>query len=104
LKPSITKEQQKAMDFFNRHNEQLQKISKQQEKFIENTENYFSKDFKGFEFNLGEKKFKYNVNNADKIAKDQVELQSFVRTFLNEDGSIEDYENSKKKKTFKGYY
>lgn len=93
LKPSVTQEQQKAVDFFNRHNEQLQKISKQQEKFIENTENYFSKDFKGFEFNLGEKKFKYNVNNADKIAKDQVELQSFVRTFLNEDGSIEDYEN-----------
>jgi hypothetical protein len=91
LRPSTTKEQQKAMDFFNRYNENKQRADKQHEEFLNRTNEYFTKDFKGFEFNLGDKKFNYAVNNAEEIAKDQAELQTFVKKFLNDDGSINDH-------------
>ena len=91
LRPGVTQEQQKAMDFFNRYNENKQRAAKQHEEFVDRTNDYFTKDFKGFEFNLGEQKFNYSINNAQDVAKNQIELQNFVKTFLNEDGSINDH-------------
>ena len=80
------------MDFFNRYNEEEQHVRKQQQEFASITNKYFSNDFKGFEFNVGEKKFKYNVGNAEEVAKDQLKLTDFTKMFLNEDGSIADHE------------
>tara|TARA_R110001632_G_scaffold111116_1_gene221760 strand:- start:15 stop:1121 length:1107 start_codon:yes stop_codon:yes gene_type:complete len=92
LKSNVTEDQQKAMDFFNRYNEEEQHVRKQQQEFASITNKYFSNDFKGFEFNVGEKKFKYNVGNAEEVAKDQLKLTDFTKMFLNEDGSIADHE------------
>jgi len=92
LRPKVTQEQQKAMDFFNRYNKDNEASQAQQQEFDELTNNYFSNDFKGFEFNVGEKKFKYNVNNAQQLAKDQTKLYNFTETFSNEDGTIIDHE------------
>jgi hypothetical protein len=91
LRPSESLEQQKALDFFNRYNEKQDHIKQQHEQFVEKTNNLFNKDFKGFEFNLGDKKFNFKINNTDQVAKDQAKLQDFVKTFLNEDGDIEDH-------------
>ena len=91
LRPGVTQEQQKAMDFFNRYNENKQRAAKQHEEFVDRTNDYFTKDFKGFEFNLGEQKFNYSINNAQDVAKNQMKIQDFVKTFLNEDGSINDH-------------
>jgi hypothetical protein len=90
LKPKVNEDQQKALDFFNRYNDRQQHLNKQKEEFVSNTKEYFSKDFKGFEFNLGEKTFNYNVNNTEDLVKKQSELQAVVKKFLNEDGNIED--------------
>tara|TARA_R100001509_G_scaffold164408_1_gene141881 strand:+ start:1104 stop:2279 length:1176 start_codon:yes stop_codon:yes gene_type:complete len=92
LRPGVTQEQQKAMDFFNRYNENKQRAEKQHKEFLDRTNKYFSEGFKGFEFNLGEKKFKYSIKNAQDVAKEQSELKTFVQKFLNEDGSIKDHE------------
>ena len=92
LRPGITQEQQKATEFFNRYNEEQAKTAKQHDDFKNVTSNYFSKDFKGFDFNLGEKKFRYGVNNPIEVAKAQSNLSTFVKKFLNEDGSVKDYE------------
>jgi len=92
LKPNVTQDHRKAMDFFNRYNEEQEQKNTNQENFINKTKNYFSEDFKGFEFNLGERTFNYNVNNKDEIAKDQSELQAFTKRFLDEEGSIKDHE------------
>jgi hypothetical protein len=91
LRPSITEDQQKATDFFNRYNKEQARANEQQQEFIDLTNKYFSEDFKGFEFNVGEKKFSYNVNNAQEVGKTQVKLSEFTKMFLNEDGSISDY-------------
>ena len=91
LRPGVTQEQQKATDFFNRYNEEQTKRSEQHNDFISETDNYFTKDFKGFEFSLGEKKFRYGVNNPTQIAKDQSDISVFLKKFLKEDGSVKDH-------------
>ena len=50
-----------------------------------------SEDFEGFNFELGEKKFRYGVTNPSEVAKQQSNLSEFVKKFLNEDGSVKDY-------------
>jgi len=92
LRPGVTQEQKKAMDFFNRY-QQEQEVSKQQhENFKTTTRKYFSEEFKGFDFNLGEKKFRYGVSNPSQVADVQSDLSNFVGKFLNEDGSVNDHQ------------
>ena len=91
LRPGTTQEQQKAMDFFNRYNDRQQIAQKQHEEFKKNTNKYFT-EFKGFDFNIGEKKFKYQIGNPSEVANKQSDIQDFVKTFLNEDGTVNDYD------------
>tara|TARA_R110000824_G_scaffold392717_1_gene591279 strand:- start:571 stop:1761 length:1191 start_codon:yes stop_codon:yes gene_type:complete len=91
LRPGATQEQQKATDFFNRYNENQEKAKQQHNVFKDTTNNLFNNDFKGFEFDLGEKKFRYSVNNPSDVANDQSNIADFVGMFLNEDGSVSDY-------------
>ena len=90
LRPGVTQDQQKAMDFFNRYNKEQGEIQKRHNQFKQNTKNYFSKDFKGFEYSLGEKKFRYNVNDINGVMENQSALSNFVKKFLNKDGSVND--------------
>ena len=92
LRPGVTQEQQKATDFFNRYNQEQSVAKQRHEDFVTKTNTHFSDQFKGFEFNLGEKKFRYKVNNPSDVASKQSNIQDFVKTFLNEDGSVGDYE------------
>ena len=91
LRPGITQEQQKAMDFFNRYNKEQDIANKQHQEFQQRTNKMFSNDFKGFEFNVGEKRFRYGVANPQEVAKSQSNLSHFVKKFLNEDGSVKDH-------------
>ena len=90
----LNPEQQKAVEFFNRYNKENQEAAKIAEKqvstFKDKTEKLFSNDFKGFDFNVGEKKFKFNVNNADKVKVEQSDINNFVKKFLNENNEMSD--------------
>ena len=91
LRPGVTQEQQKINDFFNRYNEEQKVIKERHERFTSNTNSMFTNDFKGFEYNVGEKAFRYNVNNANDVAQNQSDLNNFVGKFLDENGEIKDY-------------
>ena len=91
LRPGVTQEQQKAMDFFNRYNKEQDVATKQHADFEKRTNQMFSDEFKGFEFNVGEKRFRYGVSNPQEVAKSQSNLSHFVKKFLNEDGSVKDH-------------
>ena len=90
LRPGVTQEQQKAMDFFNRYNKEQEIAQQRRDKFTNVTKNLFNSEFKGFEFNLGDKRFRYNVNNPSEVADKQSDLNTFVKKFLNEKGEITD--------------
>jgi len=91
LRPGVTQDQQKAMDFFNRYNEEQKMVQDQHKRFQSNTKNYFNQEFKGFDFNIGEKKFRYGVSDTDGVANTQSDLTNFVGKFLNEKGEVKDY-------------
>ena len=90
LRPGVTQEQQKAMDFFNRYSEEQQAVKQRQEHFSNATNQLFSNDFKGFDFSVGDKKFRYGVKNPESVAKAQTDIANFVKTFLNDKGEISD--------------
>ena len=90
----LNPEQQKAVEFFNRYtkeNEQATKVAEQQVSTFKNkTEKLFSNDFKGFDFNVGEKKFRFKVNNVDQVKDTQSDINNLVKKFLNDKNEMSD--------------
>jgi hypothetical protein len=90
LKPSVSKEQQKAVDFFNRYNEEQQSVETQHSKFKDDTKGFFSQEFKGFDFKLGEKNFRYGIQNTEVVADKQSNITNLIKKFLNDKGEVVD--------------
>lgn len=90
----LTPDQQKAVDFFNRYqkeNEESSKlVEKQQSVFRNKTAQVFNEKFKGFEYNVGDKKYRFNVKDASKVKDEQSDLSNFTKKFLGEDNTIGD--------------
>jgi hypothetical protein len=90
----LTKEQQKAIDFFNRYNkeskEQQEIAEKQTRTFLNKTNQLFNKDFKGFEYNVGDKRFRFNIKDTSSVKETQSDINNFVKKFLNENNEMED--------------
>jgi hypothetical protein len=90
LKSNVTQDQQKAMDFFNRYNKQQEVAEQQHAQFKENTKQHFSDNFEGFDIKVGEKSYKYNIQNRDKVAENQSNINNLVGKFLDEEGNVTD--------------
>ena len=90
LRPGVTQEQQKAMDFFNRYNKEQEQAKQQHQLFKQNTQKLFSDDFKGFDISVGEKRYKYNIQNKDKVAENQSNITNLVGKFLDAKGNVKD--------------
>ena len=90
----LTPEQQKAVDFFNRYNKESEETKKQADtqksNFLKKTNSVFNDKFKGFEYNVGDKKYRFNVNNAGEVKEAQSDINNFVKKFLNEKNEISD--------------
>ena len=90
LRPGVTQDQKKATDFFNRYNEEQNIAQQQHEDFKSNTKDYFSKDFKGFDISVGEKKFRYGVKNPNEVATKQSNITNTIKKFLDDKGNVKD--------------
>jgi hypothetical protein len=90
----LTPEQQKAVNFFNRYNKESEETKKQAElqksNFLNKTKNVFNDKFKGFEYNVGDKKYRFNVNNVGEVKETQSDINNFVKKFLNEKNEMSD--------------
>ena len=90
LRPSINKDQQKVLDFFNRYQQEQEIVETQHSKFKNDTKSFFSQDFKGFDFKLGEKNFRYGIQNTDVVADKQSNITNLIKRFLNDNGEVTD--------------
>ena len=88
----LTEEQQKAINFFNRYNEESESSKKLSKVFKQKSEKVFSDKFKGFEYNVGEKRFRFNVKDIDTVKTKQSDINNFIGKFLNEDNTMADAE------------
>jgi len=90
----LTKEQQEAIEYFNTHNEESEKnreiYSQQQDAFTNKTNNLFNDKFKGFEYNIGEKKFRFNVKDSAKVKETQSDINNFIKKFLTKENTMKD--------------
>ena len=90
----LTNEQQKAVNFFNRYNKESKEneavLEKQTNTFKMKTNNVFNKDFKGFDYNVGDKKYRFNVKDSNKVKENQSDINNFVKKFLNENNEMSD--------------
>ena len=90
----LTPDQKQAVDFFNRYNEESEsnlKIAEEQRSvFQSKTENLFNNEFKGFEYKVGDKKYRYNVKDANKVKDTQSDLNNFVGKFLDKKQQLMD--------------
>lgn len=90
----LTPDQQKAVDFFNRYqteNEESSKLAERQARvFTQKTENVFGQNFKGFEYSVGDKKYRFNVKDASKVKETQSDITNFTKKFLGDDNTIGD--------------
>ena len=91
-RPTQSNEQRKAMDFFNRYKEGEQQAEESRSLFKSKTKDFFQNDFKGFDFNLGEKKFRYGVSNSDSIAETQSNINNILGKFLDDKGNVKQFD------------
>ncbi len=99
LRPGVTQDQQKVTDFFSRYQEE-QKVNKEKHnRFISKSRELLSNDFKGFDFNVGEKKFRYSIKDPVSVADNQTNISNFIGKFLNKEGEV-----SKHKEYHKALY
>tara|TARA_R110000823_G_scaffold173888_2_gene306470 strand:+ start:714 stop:1949 length:1236 start_codon:yes stop_codon:yes gene_type:complete len=86
----LTNEQQEAINFY----QEAQQQGKQQEdvtnKFLNKTSRFFGDKFKGFEYNVGDKKFRVNVGDAQKVEKSQRDINNFITKFVDKDMNMTD--------------
>ena len=90
----LTNEQQEAIEFFNNHNEKSESdkniIAKNTSTFLDKTNKVFNDKFKGFEYDVGDKKYRFNVNDVTGVKKTQSDINNFVGKFLDKDNVMED--------------
>ena len=90
LRPGVTQEQKKATDFFNRYSKEQQQAEQQHDVFKQSTKELFNNDFEGFDIKVGEKRFKYNIKDVDKVAENQSNINNLVEKFLDKEGNVND--------------
>ena len=90
----LTPEQQKAVNFFNRYNkeseEQQKTLEATKSNFLKKTDKVFNSKFKGFEYNVGDKKYRFNVKDVDKVKSSQDDIGKFIGKFLDENNQMSD--------------
>jgi len=90
----LTPEAKEALDFFNRYNkdneQQQEIIQSQRDVFNNKTNSLFNDKFKGFEYNVGDKRFRFNVKNVDKVKETQGDINNFTKKFLDKENKMAD--------------
>ena len=90
----LTPEQQKAWDFFNRYNkeseEQQKTLEATKSNFLKKTNQVFNDKFKGFEYNVGDKKYRFNIKDVNKVKNSQDDIGKFIGKFLDDNNQMSD--------------
>ena len=90
----LNPEQQKAVKFFDRYNEESKEAAKvaerQTSRFKQESAKVFNEKFEGFDYNVGDKKYRFKVNDAGQVKETQGDINNFIKKFLNEKGEMKD--------------
>ena len=86
----LTSEQQKALNFYQESQKQNEYEKGAKSNFLNRTNKFFGDEFKGFEYNVGEKNYRYNVGDVGKVKETQSDINNFIGKFLDENRQMSD--------------
>ena len=89
-KQEIPQEYQEAYESYNEYKQGQELNSQLTKVFLEKTDNVFSGDFKGFDFQVGDNKFRYKVSNVNETKEVQSDISNFIKPYLNDQGEMAD--------------
>ena len=94
LGSKLTREQQEAVSFYNKYSQEQETLGKAQkasaEHFKNATDNVFNQNFKGFDFNVGEKTYRFKVNDVQNTRQYQSDILNFVSEYVDENNMMND--------------
>jgi hypothetical protein len=90
LRPSVTNEQKKANEFFQRYNKEQEALIQARQEFVKSTEDFFHNKFEGFNFEVGDQRFKYQVSNPTEMTNAQSDVTKIISKFTDKEGNIND--------------
>lgn len=86
----IPSEYQEAFEQYNTYKQSEEANKELTKTFLNKTESVFNKDFKGFDFQVGNNKYRYKIANAEATKTAQSDIGNFIGEYLNDKGEIED--------------
>jgi hypothetical protein len=86
----LTSEQQEAINFYNKSQEKIERQKKESTDFLNRTNRFFGDQFKGFEYNVGEKSFRFNVSDKERVKQHQSNINNFTKKFLDKNNNMID--------------
>jgi len=90
----LTGEQQEAIEFYNKYSaesEETQRLTQaNKDVFLKKTDNLFNNQFKGFDYKVGDKTYRYNVKNVGDVKNTQSDLNNFIQKFLDDKNQMSD--------------
>ena len=79
-----------ALEYYKEQQSEKENWNNQQKSFLEKTEKVFDNNFKGFDFQVEDKKFRFKIDNKEKIKEYQSDLKNFINEFIDKDGNLGD--------------
>lgn len=93
---NVSDEDKKELDEYKQYLKQAKTLQEQDERkrnwFMQKTDEVFDKGFKGFEFNVNDRKFTFAPGDASELKKTQSTPTNFINKFLDENGLMKDAE------------
>ena len=86
----VPTEYQEAFERYNEYQNRVEENQKAAQVFLKKTDEVFNNNFKGFDFQVGDNKYRFKVSNVEQTKKSQSDINNFINDFLNEDGLIDD--------------
>jgi len=86
----LTEEQKDAVNFYNNYEEGQKQEEIAKSNFLNRTNRFFGDKFKGFEYNVGDKNYRFNINDVSKVKETQSDINNFIGKFLDENKQMKD--------------
>ena len=86
----IPQEYQEALKYYGDYKQSAESNKQHTQVFLQKTDKVFSESFKGFDFQVGDNKYRYKVPNISETKNQQSDINNFVNKFVGDDGTISD--------------
>jgi hypothetical protein len=85
---SIPEEYKDAVELYNNNQEALKEAEKIREDFTLKTNKVFNDEFKGFDFKVGENKYRFKIENPLKVKESQSDFKNFASLFMDKEKTV----------------